>query len=135
MKLEIVGKAVPSIRYPQNVLIMPEAQAPEAAGPTPDGQPSFSVDFAATTSAELATWLAETINWVLNGEPPLQSRPAGTVVEHGQFHPVGASVCARDWRVWGDEIELVRCADEETARGLADRLNSLLPTGEPSWEA
>ena len=126
MKMEILGKAITAIRYPHNVLILPQAQAPAPAVPTHEGRPAFSVDLAATTSAELATWLAETINQVLDGEPQLQPRPAGTVVEHGQFHPVGATVCAGDWRGREDEIELARCADDETARELADRLNGLL---------
>ncbi len=128
MKQQIVGKAMPATRYPQNVLILAHADAPEAVASPLEVHPPAGIDLAATTSPVLAAWLAETINRVLDGVVQPQPRPPGTLVECGRFYHSGTRVLARSWLGREDDMELARCDDAEAARRLADRLNGLLST-------
>ena len=126
MKMQILGKAMPAARYPQNVLIMAHADAPESVASTRDVHPHFGIDFAATTSEALAIWLAEAINHILDGEAQRRPRPDGTLVERGHFSNQGNSVWAWDWRGRADGLEVARCANEEAARQMVSDLSTLL---------
>ena len=126
MKMQVLAKAMPAARYPQNVLIMAHANVPAAVASTHDVQPQAGIDFAATTSPELAAWLSDAINHILDGDSQRQPRPEGTLVERGQFSNDGKSVWAWDWRGRGDGLEVARCANEEDARRMVSDLGTLL---------
>jgi len=124
--MQIVAKAMPEGRYPADVLLLAHRHAPEAVATTRAGVSNVGVEFVTTTNPALATWLATTINALLERAPLPQPRPRGLVVNHGCFFVEGRSVFARDWHGWGTTVELARCADPTAAHALVERLTRLL---------
>jgi len=143
--VEILAKAM-TLRPPAyDIFIVPHRHAPAGVGATREVDPAPNPERAAesesrarliaiarATSPELASWLAEAINCVLDQQSPGSPPGGARFVDRGSFGTdrSGLSVVA-----WGYSMprlkqrigtEIACCSGHETAAELAARLNALL---------
>lgn len=122
MPVELFAQATTNPLSPSDLMIASTA-------PAPAGQESdiaSTIALARINRLPLLHWMLAAVNSVLAGEEPAQARPAGIMLECGQFVTTGHDVWAHDWYGHGRRCLVARCVDVACAEKLRMCLNRLL---------